>query len=198
MKPAHLSHRWILKKRTDFGIFPLDTKAFRVPRVSLWLWTGCDFLLPPTNMKVSKCCSGYRFQQEFISNRIQVSSVIINIPGSARWSHCKAIYHWQLHIVSVTGEECRSRLDEGFRCVCHGNPSPGFPLWPIQGLYFILTCRHDSRVTCMFPPHTFVSCLFWDEFWGSTRIQNQERLFRKNSHSTSKLFLCFCRVYIRG
>lgn len=149
-------------------------------------------------MKVSKCCSGYRFQQEFISTRIQVSSVIINIPGSARWSHCKAIYHWQLHIVSVTGEECRSRLDEGFRCGCHGNPSPGFPLGLIQGLYFILTCRHDSRVTCMFPPHTFVSCLFWDEFWGSTRIQNQERLFRKNSHSTSKLFLWFCRVYIRG
>lgn len=85
-------------------------------------------------------------------------------PLSARWSHCKAIDHWQLHIVSVTGEECRSRLDEGFRCGCHGNPSPGFPLGLIQGLYFILACRHDSRVTCMFPPHTFVSCLFWDEF----------------------------------
>lgn len=137
MKPAHLSHRWILKKRTDFGIFPLDTKAFRVPRVSLWLWTGCDFLLPPTNMKVSKCCSGYRFQQEFISTRIQVSSVIINIPGSARWSHCKAIYHWQLHIVSVTGEECRSRRR--------------LQVWMSRQSFTRLSSRTDSGI--IFYPH---------------------------------------------
>lgn len=132
----------------------------------LWLWTGCDFLLPPAYMKVSKCCSGYRFQQEFISTRMQFSSVIINIPGSAGWSHCKAI-------CSLTASLCfcnRWRVQVTFRRRLQVRMSQqsftrlssltdsGIIFYPHMQTWFTLFFTPHEWPACFLLIHSFISC----------------------------------------
>lgn len=208
MKPAHLSHRWILKKRTDFGIFPLDTKAFRVPRVSLTL----NRLWLPA--------SSNQHESFKVLLWLQIPAGIHQHSDTGLICHHK---HTRVCTVvslqgnlSLTASHCfcnRWRVQVTFR--------RRLQVWMSRQSFTQLSSLTDSGI--IFYPHMqtwftsdlhvsssyirslaarleqlrrLMSVLGW--VWGSTRIQNQERLFRKNSHSTSKLFLCFCRVYIRG